>query len=124
MNSLIKSAIALGTVVGARRAAETIKGLELEDMLGLVGLARKHSPYERALPTLGLLALGAAVGAGAALIFAPSSGTELRQKLSGRLGDAKGKLGEARQRLEQRLENAWERERGSRAENDRIGTHS
>jgi gas vesicle protein len=37
------------------------------------------------LPALGLLALGAAVGAGIGLAFAPSSGRRLREDVGGRL---------------------------------------
>ncbi len=88
MSFLIKSALALGSIVGAQQAAKVLKNFDMDNALGYVGLERRSS----AMPTIALVALSAAVGAGAALMLAPTSGAELRSRLNDRLQDAKTKL--------------------------------
>ena len=83
MNFLIKSALTLGSLVGAQQAAKALRRIDIDDALGYVGLERQKS----ALPTVALVALSAVVGAGAALLLAPTSGPELRSRLSDRLDD-------------------------------------
>lgn len=89
MSFLIKSAMALGSVVGAQQAAKLLRNFDVDDALGYVGLERRQS---HAMSTAALVALSAAVGAGAALLLAPTSGAELRSRLNDRLQDAKNKL--------------------------------
>ena len=62
-----------------------LMGYDIEDVLELAGLQRRHSLMGTLLPALGLLAAGAAIGAGVGLAFAPSSGRRLREGMSGRL---------------------------------------
>jgi hypothetical protein len=62
-----------------------LMGYDIEDVLELAGLQRRHSILGTFLPALGLLAAGAAIGAGIGLAFAPSSGRRLREDMSGRL---------------------------------------
>jgi len=88
MRFLMKSALALGSLVGARQAAKMLRNIDIDDALGYVGLERRHNP----MSTAALIALSAAVGAGAALLLAPTSGAELRSRLNDRLQDAKSKL--------------------------------
>jgi hypothetical protein len=88
MSILTKSAIALGSIVGARQASKLVRNVNIDDALGYVGLERRHSPAS----TFALVALSAAVGAGAALLFAPTSGRELRSRVGDRLQEAKTKL--------------------------------
>ena len=83
-----KVLMSLGTAIAASKIAKTISGIELNDVLGTVGLSRRRSHF---LENLGLVAAGAIVGAGAAILFAPSSGRETRR----RLGDEASKLGTA-----------------------------
>jgi hypothetical protein len=78
----------VGTAIAASRIAKTISGIELEDVLGTVGLSRRRSHW---LENLGLVAVGAIVGAGAAILFAPSTGSDTRR----RLGEGASKLGTA-----------------------------
>lgn len=83
-----KMLMSVGTAIMASKLAKTISGIELEDVLGTVGLSRRRSHF---LENLGLVAAGAIVGAGAAILFAPNSGTETRRRLSGeasKLGSA------------------------------------
>ena len=83
-----KLLMSVGTAIAASKIAKTISGIELEDVLGTVGLSRRRS---HALENLGLVAVGAVIGAGAAILFAPSSGVETRR----RLGSEASKLGHA-----------------------------
>jgi hypothetical protein len=66
------------------RIKKLMRGYELDDALRLIG-ARRRSALETFLPALGLLAVGAAIGAGVGLALAPSSGRRLRQDIGGRL---------------------------------------
>lgn len=83
-----KLLMSVGTAIAASKIAKTVSGIELEDVLGTVGLSRRRS---HALENLGLVAVGAIIGAGAAILFAPSSGVETRR----RLGSEATKLGNA-----------------------------
>jgi YtxH-like protein len=72
------------TSVGAALAASPLLRSVLSNYyafhpLSALGLERRQS---RVLERVALVGLGAAVGAGAALIFAPSSGEETRRKLT------------------------------------------
>jgi len=87
-----KTALALSSAIGARDFIESVEGLELDDILGVIGLERARGPLARLLPAIGLVAVSAAVGAGAALLLAPSSGPKLRARLSDGLEDAKHRL--------------------------------
>ena len=59
-----------------------------------MGIQRRRSPSQLILPTIGLVSLGAVVGASAALLVAPSTGAELRQRLSERVDKLTDKLQE------------------------------
>jgi hypothetical protein len=65
---------------------------DLEDALHLLGLARRRSTLSMILPAFGLLAAGAAIGAGVGLAFAPSSGRRLREDVGGRLDHLKERV--------------------------------
>ena len=80
--------MSVGTAIAASKIAKTVSGIELEDVLGGIGLSRRRSHF---LENLGLVAAGAVVGAGAAILLAPSSGRETRRML----GDQASKLGSA-----------------------------
>ena len=83
-----KLLMSLGTAIAASRIAKTVSGFGLDDVLGGVGLARRRS---HALENLGLVAVGALIGAGTALLLAPASGRQTRQ----RIGQEASKLGSA-----------------------------
>jgi len=67
------------------RIRKLMRGYDFDDALRLVGMARRPSMLETLLPALGLLAAGAALGAGIGLVLAPSSGRRLREDVGGRL---------------------------------------
>jgi hypothetical protein len=83
-----KLLMSLGTAIAASKVAKTVSNIEFEDVLGTLGLSRRRSHF---LENLGLVAAGAIVGAGAAILFAPSTGQETRR----RLGSEATKLGSA-----------------------------
>jgi hypothetical protein len=84
----------IGSLIGAQQAIKTVRGLEADDLLGLLGVQRRRTAVQTALPAIGLVALGAAVGAGAALLVAPMTGADLRQRLSERVDQLTDKLNE------------------------------
>jgi len=87
-----KIALALGCAAAARQLISAGRHLDVDRALGNIGLARRHSAAERILPVLACVGLGAAVGAVVALIVAPSSGRELRSRLTERLDEAKHRI--------------------------------
>ena len=62
-----------------------LTGYDIEDVLELMGLARRRSVLGTMVPVIGYVALGAALGAGIGLMFAPSSGRRLRREVGDRL---------------------------------------
>ncbi len=84
----------IGSMIGAQQAIKAVRGLEADDLLGLVGMQRRRGSVETVLPAIGLVGLGAAVGAGAALLVAPMTGADLRQRLSERVDQLTDKLNE------------------------------
>jgi gas vesicle protein len=80
--------------------ASMLRSLQPEDALGWVGLARRRSP----LVSFAVFTAGFAAGAGAGLLFAPTSGAELRNTifkgLQGLLGDAKDVAEKAEAKVE------------------------
>jgi hypothetical protein len=83
-----KLLMSVGTALAASKLIKTVSGIEMEDVLGTVGLSRRRNHF---VENLGLITAGAMVGAGAALLLAPSSGRETRR----RIGQEASKLGNA-----------------------------
>jgi gas vesicle protein len=67
-------------------------GYDIDDALRLMGLRRTRALFGTVLPAIGLLCLGAAIGAGAGLMLAPSSGRRLRQDVGDRLDQIKERM--------------------------------
>jgi YtxH-like protein len=97
-----KKALAMGSAFGIRKLIESAEGLNFEDILNFIGLERRPGSMSRMLPALGLVTVSAAVGAGTALLLAPSSGTKLRARLSDGLDDAKHRLSDTISQYEHR----------------------
>jgi hypothetical protein len=85
-----KTLLTIGSIIGAREAIRAAQVIDLDDLLGVIGLERRRGRAERILPALAMVAVSAAVGAGAALLLAPSA------QLRG--GSAPSHLGGRRQR--------------------------
>lgn len=62
-----------------------IKDLSKDDILAALGLETKTGFTQRLLGTLGVFGVGLLVGAGAALLLTPKSGSEMREDLGQRI---------------------------------------
>jgi hypothetical protein len=67
-------------------------GYDIDDLLDLVGLERRRTFMKFVFPAMGLMALGAVVGAGVGLMFAPSSGRRLRREMGERIDQARERM--------------------------------
>jgi hypothetical protein len=74
-----KMLMMIGTALASSRLGRDVRAIELSDVLGAFGLAQRRSTFAQ---NLALLGVGAAVGAGVALLLAPASGSETRKRLS------------------------------------------
>jgi len=80
--SLSKVLWTVGSLISAQLAVKVVRGFEADALLGLIGLQRRRSTLQTIVPAIGLASLGAALGAGAALLIGQTSGAALRQRLS------------------------------------------
>ncbi len=80
-----------------------VNRLDADDILGLLGLRRKHSLLLYVLPALGCALLGAVIGLGCGLAFAPSAGRRLRQNVAERLDHMKLRMKNAQHKVEERV---------------------
>lgn len=81
-----KLLVSLGSTLAASRLAQSISTLEADDVLRLVGLARRRNYFAE---NLALVGAGALAGAAIALLLAPASGTETRERMALELSKAK-----------------------------------
>ena len=65
-----------------------MKNLSKDDLLAALGLQTRPSALGAIMGTLGLVGIGALLGAGAALLWAPKPGHELRRELGDRINGA------------------------------------
>jgi hypothetical protein len=101
---LNKTLLSLGAAIAGTKIAQAVSHFDFDDALsnalGGIGLARRRSHIPENLAFLGV---GIVVGGVAALLLAPSSGEETREKLSrkvDRLGDAASrKMREVREEM-------------------------
>ena len=84
--------VSLGSTLAATKFAQGITNLEADDVLGLVGLSRRRNYL---LANLGLVGIGALVGAGTALLFAPARGSDTRDRITSQFGRMKDQTVEA-----------------------------
>jgi len=87
-----KLLVSLGSTLAATKLAQSVSNMDANDVLGLVGLARRRSYL---LENLALIGIGALAGAGAALLFAPASGSETRERMAFELSKVKEKTVDA-----------------------------
>jgi len=74
-----KLLMSIGTAITASRVARSLARIEFEDVLGAVGLARRRSHW---MENVALVGVGVLVGASAAILFAPMTGRDTRQRVS------------------------------------------
>ena len=77
-----------------------LMGYDLDSILRMAKLQRRRRAVELVMPTLGYLALGAAVGVGIGLMLAPSSGHRLRQDVGSRIDQMRARMGKGEQKRE------------------------
>ncbi len=83
-----KFLLSIGAALAATKLFKAISRLEFDDVLGTVGFERRR---DHTFENMALVGLGAVVGAGTALLVAPMTGRETRQ----RIGEGASKLGNA-----------------------------
>ena len=81
-----KLLVSLGSTLAASRLAQGISHLEADDVLRLIGLSRRRSHF---IENVALVGAGALAGAAIALLLAPASGTETRERMALELGKVK-----------------------------------
>ena len=64
---------------------KSLRDMDKDDLLRLIGLQTKRSAAEWLLPSMALFGLGLLVGAGVGVLLAPKPGRELRGDLRNRL---------------------------------------
>ena len=79
--------LSIGAAIASTKLAHMISDIELEDVLGTVGLSRRRTHVPENLAFLGA---GILVGGAAALLLAPMSGEETRQRLAQKADDLRG----------------------------------
>jgi len=73
------------------------------DVLSSLGLQRRSTSAEYLIPAVGGLAVGILVGGAAALLLAPTTGAELRARLSDQLQDARERAREAAETVREKV---------------------
>ncbi len=82
----------VGSALEVKRVMSGVRNFEPNDLLHHVGLEQRRSAMDSVLPALGFFAAGAAIGAGLAVLFTPSTGAEMRGKIAKAATDAKEKV--------------------------------
>jgi len=83
--------------------ARSLRDFSSDDILGALGLERRHTMMDDAVPTALAFVVGAAAGAGIALLLAPKSGRETRQDLSNKATELTNRLTSTANELTNRL---------------------
>jgi hypothetical protein len=104
-----------------KEGMQAVRGLSRNDILAALGLERKRSLANVALPAAGLFTVGVLVGGGIAMLLSPKSGREMREKLRYKGSELAERAGEARQQVQSALPFESERpgqkpERGEKPE--------
>jgi YtxH-like protein len=75
-----------------RSRTRALRDFSSDDILDALGLARKQTPFDAAIPTALAFVAGAAAGAGLALLLAPKSGREMRADISNKASEMTNRL--------------------------------
>ena len=107
MQNVRKLLLSAGAAIAGTKIIRAVSDIGMDDLLAPMGLTRRRTHVGS---DLALLAAGALVGGAVALIFAPASGRETRQRIARKyeeLNDAASeKLREIRDDMRPRLGNA------------------
>jgi len=116
LHNLIRT---VGSALELKRVMSSVRNFEPNDMLQHVGLEQRRSAMDSVLPALGFFAAGAAIGAGLAVLFTPSTGAEVRGKIAKAATDAKEKVEGLLARSEEDAEEPEETPAPTRSQNGR-----
>jgi YtxH-like protein len=75
-----------------KNRSRALRDFSSDDILSALGLERRSSSLDAAIPTALAFVAGLAAGAGVALLLAPKSGRETRQDLSNKASELTGRL--------------------------------
>ena len=74
---------------------QSLRDFDRERVMDLVGLERRRTTAERAVPIIAFFGVGILVGVGIGLMTAPRSGSQLRRELKGKFQEAVPRATEA-----------------------------
>jgi hypothetical protein len=107
MQTLRNLIFSVGAAIAGTKIVRAVSDLEFDDVLAPIGLSRRRSHI---VSDVALLSAGMVLGGAVALIFAPMSGRETRQRIASKadeLGDAAAqKLRDIRDEVRPRLGNS------------------
>jgi hypothetical protein len=107
MNNIRNTLLSLGAAIAGTKIIRTVSGIGVDDVLAPLGLTRRRPHVAESLALLGV---GALVGGAVALLLAPSSGRETRERIAkkaNQLGDAAvDRMRELRDEVGPRIGNA------------------
>lgn len=86
-----------------RTRSRSLRDFSSNDILAALGLERRHTMMDDAIPPAVAFVVGAAAGAGIALLLAPKSGRETRQDLSNKATELTNRLTSTANELTSRL---------------------
>lgn len=95
-----KYLMSIGTAIVTSKLARAISRVDTDDVIGRIGLERRRTHTWEHVAFFGL---GALAGAGAALLLAPASGRETRERIGGEVDRLAGM---ANEKLREVKENA------------------
>lgn len=98
--------------------ARALRELSSDDILSALGLERRHTPLEAAMPTALAFMAGIAAGAGVALLLAPKSGREVRADISHKASELTGKLASTANELASEVRSALPLQESERRNTD------
>jgi hypothetical protein len=78
-----------------KKKTRAMRDFSSDDILAALGLERRQSAFESAVPTTLAFVAGIAAGAGIALLLAPKSGREMRSDISNKASELTHRLSSA-----------------------------
>jgi hypothetical protein len=106
--------------------SRALRDFSSDDILSALGLSRRSSPIDAAIPTALAFVAGLAAGAGVALLLAPKSGREVRQDISNKASELSGRLTSSASELASDVRNALplgDSQRGNADPSRALGTN-
>lgn len=89
-----------------KNRSRALRDFSTDDILSALGLERRSSPIDAAIPTALAFVAGLAAGAGVALLLAPKSGREVRQDISNKASELSGRFTSTATELASDVKNA------------------